>query len=110
MAPELPVCRRARRTAGLVCPPGSAVAAAAFGYAGSVDPLDVLQRHDARSASLHSVADLRDRALSRRTQLRSIEALDGVPTLIPVDTCHDLMVTEPRRLAEILIERCRSYS
>jgi hypothetical protein len=27
--------------------------------------------------------------------------------LICLDTCHDLMVSEPRRLAEILIERCR---
>ena len=30
----------------------------------------------------------------------------GVQTLIPVDTCHDLMISEPRLLAEILIERC----
>jgi pimeloyl-ACP methyl ester carboxylesterase len=55
------------------------------------------------------ILTLRDRALSRRTQLRSIAALGGVQTLIPVDTCHDLMITEPRRLAEILIERCRLY-
>jgi pimeloyl-ACP methyl ester carboxylesterase len=56
------------------------------------------------------ILTLRDRALFRRTQLRSIAALGGVQTLIPVDTCHDLMVTEPRLLAEILIERCRLYS
>lgn len=55
------------------------------------------------------ILTLRDHALFRRTQLRSIAALGGVQTLIPVDTCHDLMVTEPRRLAVILIERCRLY-
>ncbi len=52
------------------------------------------------------ILTLRDHALFRRTQLRSIAALGGVQTLIPVDTCHDLMISEPRLLAEILIERC----
>ncbi len=37
-------------------------------------------------------------------------ASDLVPgTIIEVDTSHNLMVTEPRRLAEILVERCRRY-
>ncbi len=53
------------------------------------------------------ILTLRDHALFRRTQLRSIAALGGVQTLIPVDTGHDLMISEPRLLAEILIERCR---
>ena len=48
----------------------------------------------------------RDRSLSQRQQRRSISALRGAGTVIPIDTCHDLMVSEPRRLAEILIERC----
>jgi pimeloyl-ACP methyl ester carboxylesterase len=52
------------------------------------------------------ILTLRDHALFRRTQLRSIAALGGVQTLIPVDTCHDVMISEPRLLAEILIERC----
>ncbi|WP_308207501.1 alpha/beta fold hydrolase [Mycobacterium cookii] len=56
------------------------------------------------------ILTLRDHALFRRTQLRSIAALGGVHTLIPVDTCHDLMISEPRLLAEILIERCRLRS
>ncbi|WP_313825886.1 alpha/beta fold hydrolase [Candidatus Mycobacterium wuenschmannii] len=56
------------------------------------------------------ILTLRDHALFRRTQLRSIEALGGVQTLIPVDTCHDLMISEPRLVAEILLERCRLYS
>jgi pimeloyl-ACP methyl ester carboxylesterase len=54
------------------------------------------------------ILTLRDHALFRRTQLRSIAALGGVQTLIPVDTCHDLMISEPRLLAEILIERCNA--
>jgi pimeloyl-ACP methyl ester carboxylesterase len=52
------------------------------------------------------ILTLRDHALFRRTQLRSIAALGGVQTLIPVDTCHDLMISEPRLLAEILLDRC----
>ena len=39
-----------------------------------------------------------------------IAALGGVQTVIPIDTCHDLMVSEPKRLAEILVERCRRYA
>jgi hypothetical protein len=38
---------------------------------------------------------------------------DDVPrswTLVPVDTCHNLMVSEPTRLAEILVERCLRYA
>ncbi len=27
-----------------------------------------------------------------------------------IDTCHDLMVSEPERLAEILVDRCRRHS
>lgn len=55
------------------------------------------------------ILTLRDRSLSQRAQYRSIAALGGVQTLIPIDTCHDLMISEPRLLAEILIERCRLY-
>jgi pimeloyl-ACP methyl ester carboxylesterase len=51
----------------------------------------------------------RDRALSVKLQHKGIEALGGVQTLIPIDTCHCLMVSEPERLAEICIERCRLY-
>ena len=56
------------------------------------------------------ILTLRDHALFRRSQLRSIAALGGVQTLIPVDTCHDLMISEPALLAEILLERCRLYA
>jgi pimeloyl-ACP methyl ester carboxylesterase len=49
----------------------------------------------------------RDRTFSPAQQRLSIESLGGVETVIPIDTCHDLMISEPERLAEILIDRCR---
>jgi pimeloyl-ACP methyl ester carboxylesterase len=52
----------------------------------------------------------RDRALSPKSQRRSIEAIGGVQTIIEMDTCHCPMVSEPERLAEILVDRCRLYS
>jgi pimeloyl-ACP methyl ester carboxylesterase len=48
-----------------------------------------------------------DRALPVLSQRRSIRALGGVDTTICIDTCHDLMISEPKRLAAILIERAR---
>jgi pimeloyl-ACP methyl ester carboxylesterase len=53
------------------------------------------------------IMTLRDRALSQRQQLRSIESLGGVHTLFSINTCHDLMYSEPEQLAEILLKRCR---
>jgi pimeloyl-ACP methyl ester carboxylesterase len=52
----------------------------------------------------------RDRALSVKTQLSGIEAIGGVQRLLAIDTCHCLMVSEPERLAEILVECCRRYA
>ena len=40
-------------------------------------------------------------------QLASIAAIGGVQVLISLDTCHGLMVSEPKLLAELLVERCR---
>jgi pimeloyl-ACP methyl ester carboxylesterase len=56
------------------------------------------------------ILTLRDHTHSEKEQRESIEALGGVQTLIPLDTCHGLMVSEPERLAEILVERCRLYA
>ena len=56
------------------------------------------------------ILTLRDHSLSVRTQRNSITVIGGVQTLIPIDTCHDLMVSEPERLAEIFADRCRRYS
>ena len=50
-----------------------------------------------------------DRALAPKTQRKSIEALGGVQMMIEIDTCHNLMISEPTRTAEILVERCRRY-
>jgi hypothetical protein len=50
-----------------------------------------------------------DRALSARPQRKCMASLPGSGTVIPIDTCHDLMVSEPERLADILVERCRRY-
>ena len=64
-----------------------------------------------RSASALRPQQLRrDRGLSVNLQHKGIEALGGVQTLIEIDTCHCLMVSEPERLADILVERCRLYA
>jgi pimeloyl-ACP methyl ester carboxylesterase len=52
----------------------------------------------------------RDRALSIRQQQRCIRALGGVDLMIPLATCHDLMISEPVRLAAIFAERCKAAS
>lgn len=56
------------------------------------------------------ILTLRDRALSVSLQRKGIDAIGGVQTLIEMDTCHCMMVSEPERLAEILVERCRLRS
>jgi hypothetical protein len=52
----------------------------------------------------------RDRALAPKVQRNYIDALGGVQTLIEMDTCHMMLVSEPERLAQILVERCRLYA
>jgi hypothetical protein len=42
----------------------------------------------------------RDRALAPKLQRKYIEAIGGVQTLIEIETCHCLMVSEPKRLAQ----------
>ncbi|MDT5077716.1 MAG: hypothetical protein QOJ80_2353 [Mycobacterium sp.] len=49
----------------------------------------------------------RDRALSQKSQHRSMAALGGVQDVISIDACHELMFSHPERLATILLERCR---
>jgi pimeloyl-ACP methyl ester carboxylesterase len=51
----------------------------------------------------------RDRALSVSSQHDSIAALGGVQTVISIDACHDVMISHPERLAQILIERSRLW-
>jgi pimeloyl-ACP methyl ester carboxylesterase len=52
----------------------------------------------------------RDRTLAPKVQREYIEGLGGVQTLIEIDTCHMVTVSEPERLAQILVERCRLYA
>jgi len=75
------------------------------GDCGESDPT----RH-ARQRPRTWILTLRDRTHNVRTQFAGVEAIGGVQKLIPIDTCHGVMVSEPKRLAEILIERCRRYS
>jgi pimeloyl-ACP methyl ester carboxylesterase len=56
------------------------------------------------------ILTLRDRTLAPKVQRKYIEALGSVQTLIEMETCHCMMVSEPERLASILVERCRLYS
>ena len=56
------------------------------------------------------ILTLRDRTHPAKEQRESIEAIGGVQKVIPIATCHGLMVSEPERLAEILVERCRARS
>lgn len=49
----------------------------------------------------------RDRACPPRYQRSYIDNLGGVDEVVEIDTCHDVMISEPARLAAILAERCR---
>lgn len=51
----------------------------------------------------------RDRILAPKVQRTYIDAIGSVQTLIEIDTCHCLMVSEPELLASILVERCQLY-
>jgi pimeloyl-ACP methyl ester carboxylesterase len=74
-------------------------------------PAERVSRHDMPNEVPRTwILTLRDRAHPEKEQLESIEAIGGVQTLIPLDTCHGLMVSEPERLAQILVDRCRLYS
>lgn len=53
------------------------------------------------------IMTLRDRALSERQQLDAITSLGGVDTMVCLDSCHDVMFSEPAPLAAILADRCR---
>lgn len=54
------------------------------------------------------IMTLDDRALSVRQQLYAIKSLGGVDTMICLDGCHDVMFSDPARLATILTQRCRA--
>lgn len=55
------------------------------------------------------IMTLSDRALSARRQYEYIDSLGGVEKLVCVDSCHDVMISRPSWLAEVLVERCQHY-
>lgn len=72
------------------------------------EPVDRRELPDAVSRTW--ILTTRDRALSVRQQCRSIRSLGGVDTMIPIATCHDMMISEPKRLAATLAERCAAVA
>lgn len=56
------------------------------------------------------IMTLDDRALSMRQQLYAIASLGGVDTMICLRGCHDVMFSDPARLATILADRCRVHA
>lgn len=56
------------------------------------------------------IMTLADRALSVRQQRACIGSLGGVQALICIDSCHDVMIRQPKWLARALLERCRLRS
>ena len=56
------------------------------------------------------IMTLRDRTNPAKEQHKCIAAIGGVQTVIPIDTCHGLMVSEPEWLAKTLVERCRLHA
>jgi pimeloyl-ACP methyl ester carboxylesterase len=74
-------------------------------------PLEKVSRRDMPDGVPRTwILTLRDRTHPQREQWASVAAIGGVATLIPMDACHGLMVSDPERLAEILVERCRLYA
>ena len=53
------------------------------------------------------VLTAKDRSLSPKQQRRFIDNLGGVEEVVEIDTCHTVMVSEPRRLAEVLVRAVR---
>jgi pimeloyl-ACP methyl ester carboxylesterase len=73
-----------------------------------VEPVD---RSDLPTAVPRTwIMTLRERALSLRQQRFAIASLGGVDTMICVDSCHDVMISEPNWLATTLAERCRLHA
>jgi len=87
-----------RAMAALRCPESSRI------------PVEPMPRSEVTDVPRTWIMTLRDRTHPVKEQRASIEAIGGVQNLIPLGTCHCLMVSEPKRLAETLVGRCRLYS
>ncbi|WP_029112748.1 alpha/beta fold hydrolase [Mycobacterium sp. URHB0044] len=55
------------------------------------------------------VMTTRDRILPPRAQRRSIIAIGGVHSIELIDACHQVMVSNPRELAHIFVQRCEQH-
>lgn len=53
------------------------------------------------------VLTTKDRTLSARRQRRFMAHLDGPVDVVPIEACHDVMITEPEQLARILLGLAR---
>lgn len=69
--------------------------------------VELVDRSDFPVVPMDWILTLRDRALSPKTQRQFIANLGGVDAVIELDTCHDAMISEPVRLAEIIQQRCQ---
>ena len=120
--PWRPVAARAARRPGPISPPPKIFAAATFCNGMSreqrrfaldrlVPETPLLSVLPVSRAGLPPeipmtwVLTLRDRSLRPGAQRASMERLGGVDDVVEIDTCHDAMISEPARLAEILLAR-----
>lgn len=69
--------------------------------------LEPVDRSDFPALPMDWILTLRDRALRPDAQRQFIANLGGVDEVIPLDTCHDAMISEPVKLASIILQRVR---
>lgn len=69
----------------------------------TAEPVD---RSDYPNVPATWVLPLRDRAVNPAAQRRFIDNLGGVDEVVEIDACHNVMVTEPEAVAEIILSRC----
>ncbi|KAF3996373.1 alpha/beta fold hydrolase [Glaciimonas immobilis] len=72
----------------------------------TVVTLEPVDRSDMPVVPMDWILTLRDRALKPVAQRQFIANLGGVDAVIPLDTCHDAMISEPLKLAELILKRC----
>ena len=68
-----------------------------------IEPVD---RSNMPKVPMTWVLPLRDRSLRPSLQRKFMENLGGINDIVELDTCHDAMISEPEKLAQIIIDRC----
>ncbi|MFH2011283.1 MAG: alpha/beta hydrolase [Pseudomonadota bacterium] len=68
-----------------------------------IEPVD---RSNMPEVPMTWVLPLRDRALRPSMQRKFMENLGGIDDVEELDTCHDAMISEPEKLAQIIVDRC----